>query len=100
MKNKIICPKCDHSFDVEHALTEKIEARYAAEQKKFISEQKELIEEAAKKMSEERQKKMEADLERKFMAQMTALKSDNEKKQRRMKSSKRKSLNFSKKSRR
>lgn len=94
MKNKIICPKCDHSFDVEHALTEKIEARYAAEQKKFISEQKELIEEAAKKMSEERQKKMEADLERKFMAQMTALKSDNEKKAKENEELKKKELEF------
>ena len=94
MENKINCPKCDHEFDVEHALSGKIEARYAAEQKRFISEQKELIEEAAKKMSEERQKKLEVELESKFMNQMTALKSENEKKAKENEELKKKELDF------
>lgn len=94
MENKINCPKCDHQFDVEHALSGKIEARYAAEQKKFISGQKELIEEEAKKISDERQKKKESDLESKFMAQMTALKSENEKKAKENEELKKKELDF------
>jgi len=94
MENKINCPKCDHQFDVEHALSGKIEARYAAEQKKFISGQKEFIEEEAKKISDGRQKKIESDLESKFMAQMTALKSENEKKAKENEELKKKELDF------
>lgn len=94
MENKINCPKCDHQFDVEHALSGKIEARYAAEQKKFISGQKEFIEEEAKKISDGRQKKIESDLESKFMAQITALKSENEKKAKENEELKKKELDF------
>ena len=94
MENKINCPKCDHQFDVEHALSGKIESRYAAEQKKFISRQKEFIEEEAKKISDGRQKKIESDLESKFMAQITALKSENEKKAKENEELKKKELDF------
>lgn len=39
MKNKIQCPNCGHNFDVEEALSGKLEAHFQAEYEKKIAEQ-------------------------------------------------------------
>ncbi len=66
MNNKITCPNCGHSFDVEEALSGKLEARFKAEYEKKVAEQAERfnqerqkIEEAKRLLEEQREKEEE-----------------------------------------
>jgi len=56
MNDKIKCPNCGHEFDVEEALSGKIEAHFKAEYEKKISEQSEKLNEEKRKLSEEKEK--------------------------------------------
>jgi len=56
MNDKIKCPNCGHEFDVEEALSGKIEAHYKAEYEKKISEQSEKLNEEKRKLNEEKKK--------------------------------------------
>ena len=49
MNNKIKCPNCGHSFDVEEALSGQLEAHFKAEYEKKVALQ-------AQKFNEEKQK--------------------------------------------
>ena len=66
MNNKIKCPNCGHSFDVEEALSGKLEAHFKAEYEKKVAEQVEKfnqerrkIEEAKRLLEEQREKEGE-----------------------------------------
>lgn len=66
MNNKIQCPNCGHNFDVEEALSGKLEAHYKAEYEKKIADQfnkfnneKKKIEEEKKRLQEEKEKQDE-----------------------------------------
>ena len=54
MNNKIKCPNCGHSFDVEEALSGKLEAHYKAEYEKKVSEQADRFNEEKKKLEKEK----------------------------------------------
>jgi len=56
MNDKIKCPNCGHEFDVEEALSGKIEAHFKAEYEKKIAEQSEKINEEKRKLNEEKEK--------------------------------------------
>lgn len=56
MNDKIKCPNCGHEFDVEEALSGKIEAHFRAEYEKKISEQSEKLNQEKRKLSEEKEK--------------------------------------------
>lgn len=56
MKDKITCPNCGHSFDVEEALSGKLEAHFKAEYERKVSEQAERFNSEKKKLEEERNK--------------------------------------------
>ncbi len=56
MKNKIKCPNCGHSFDVEEALAGELEAHIKAEYEKKIAEQAEKFNADKKQLSEDRVK--------------------------------------------
>jgi hypothetical protein len=55
MHDKIKCPNCGHEFDVEEALSGKIEAHFKAEYEKKISEQSEKINSEKRKLKEEKE---------------------------------------------
>lgn len=55
MNDKIKCPNCGHQFDVEEALSGKIEAHFKAEYEKKISEQSEKLNEEKRKLAEEKE---------------------------------------------
>lgn len=55
MNNKIKCPNCGQSFDVEEALSGKLEAHYKAEYEKKVSEQADRFNEEKKKLEKERE---------------------------------------------
>ncbi len=55
MNNKIKCPNCGHSFDVEEAISGKLEAHFQSEYEKKISEQSEKFNQEKKKLEEEKQ---------------------------------------------
>ncbi len=54
MNNKIKCPNCGHSFDVEEAISGKLEAHFKSEYEKKISEQSEKFNQEKKKLEEEK----------------------------------------------
>jgi len=56
MNDKITCPNCGHSFDVEEALSGKLEAHFKAEYERKVSEQAEKFNLEKKKLEEERNK--------------------------------------------
>jgi hypothetical protein len=56
MNDKIKCPNCGHEFEIEEALSGKIEAHYKAEYEKKISEQSEKLNEEKRKIREEKEK--------------------------------------------
>ncbi|GIV30277.1 MAG: hypothetical protein KatS3mg028_1343 [Bacteroidia bacterium] len=56
MNDKITCPNCGFSFDVEEALSGKLEAHFKAEYERKISEQAEKFNLEKKKLEEERKK--------------------------------------------
>lgn len=56
MNDKITCPNCGHSFDVEEALSGKLEAHFKAEYERKVSEQAEKFNSEKKKLEEERNK--------------------------------------------
>jgi hypothetical protein len=56
MNDKIKCPNCGHEFDVEEALSGKIEAHFKAEYEKKVAEQSEKINEEKRKLNEEKEK--------------------------------------------
>lgn len=56
MNNKITCPNCGHSFDVEEALSGKLEAHFKAEYERKVSEQAEKFNSEKKKLEDERNK--------------------------------------------
>ncbi|GAB4313964.1 MAG: DUF2130 domain-containing protein [Bacteroidales bacterium] len=56
MNDKITCPNCGFSFDVEEALSGKLEAHFKAEYERKISEQAEKFNLEKKKLEEERNK--------------------------------------------
>lgn len=54
MNDKITCPNCGHSFDVEEALSGKLEAHFKAEYERKVTEQAEKFNLEKKKLEEER----------------------------------------------
>lgn len=54
--DKIKCPNCGHSFDVEEALSGELEAHFKAEFEKKIAEQADKINEEKRKIKEEKEK--------------------------------------------
>ena len=56
MNDKIKCPNCGHSFDVEEALSGKLEAHFKAEYEKKVSEQAEKFNKEKQKLEKERTK--------------------------------------------
>jgi hypothetical protein len=56
MNHKITCPNCGHSFDVEEALSGKLEAHFKAEYERKVFEQAEKFNLEKKKLEEERNK--------------------------------------------
>lgn len=54
MNDKIKCPNCGHEFDVEEALSGKIEAHFKAEYERKISEQSEKLNDEKRKLGEEK----------------------------------------------
>lgn len=104
MADKIKCPNCGHNFDVEEALSGKIEAHFKSEYEKKIAEQsekfnaeKKLLETEKKELSELKEKqdallkeelakalaveknKIEKSASEKFEEQIKTLKEENEK---------------------
>jgi len=55
MADKITCPNCGHSFDIEEALAGKMEAHYQAEYERKGSEQADKFNAERRKLEEERQ---------------------------------------------
>ena len=55
MNDKIKCPNCGHEFEIEEALSGKIEAHYKAEYEKKVSEQSEKIYDEKRKIKEEKE---------------------------------------------
>ena len=54
MKDKIKCPNCGHSFDVEEAISGKLEAHFRAEYERKVREQADRFNEEKRKLEEER----------------------------------------------
>ncbi|MBN2286915.1 MAG: DUF2130 domain-containing protein [Tissierellales bacterium] len=54
MNNKIKCPNCGHIFDVEEALSGKLEAHFKAEYEKKVAEQAEKFNQEKRKLEEEK----------------------------------------------
>ncbi|MEZ5015179.1 MAG: DUF2130 domain-containing protein [Chitinophagales bacterium] len=54
MNNKITCPNCGYEFDVEEALSEKLEAHFKVEYERKVTEQVEKFNSEKKKLDEER----------------------------------------------
>ena len=65
MNNQIKCPNCGHSFDVEEALSGKLEAHFKSEYEKKVTEQAEKYNQEKRKLAEEKrlfvEKQAEAD---------------------------------------
>ncbi len=55
MTDKIKCPNCGHSFDVEEALSGKLEAHFKAEYEKKVAEQAEKFNAEKKKLEKEKE---------------------------------------------
>jgi hypothetical protein len=55
MHDKIKCPNCGHEFDVEEALSGRIEAHYKEEYEKKVSEQSEKLNDEKRKLKEEKE---------------------------------------------
>jgi len=55
MNDKIKCPNCGHEFEIEEALSGKIEAHYKAEYEKKVSEQSERLNDEKRKLKEEKE---------------------------------------------
>ncbi len=73
MNNKIKCPNCGHSFDVEEALSGKLEAHFKSEYEKKVTEQAEKFNQEKRKIEEEKrlfeeQREREGEL---FQAELT-----------------------------
>jgi len=56
MNDKITCPNCGHSFDVEEALSGKLKAHFKDEYERKVAEQAEKFNAEKKKLEEERNK--------------------------------------------
>lgn len=56
MNDKITCPNCGHNFDVEEALSGKLEAHFKAEYEKKVAEQAEKFNLEKRKLDEEKDK--------------------------------------------
>jgi len=56
MKDKITCPNCGHNFDVEEALSGKLEAHFKAEYEKKVAEQADKFNAEKQKLEKERLK--------------------------------------------
>ncbi len=54
MNDKIKCPNCGHSFDVEEAISGKLEAHFRAEYERRVAEQADRFNEEKRKLEEER----------------------------------------------
>ena len=54
MKDKIKCPNCGHSFDVEEAISGKLEAHFRAEYERRVAEQADRFNEEKRKLEKER----------------------------------------------
>lgn len=75
MSDKIKCPNCGHSFDVEEALSGKIEAHFKEEFEKKVAHQADIFNKEKKKLEEERealtlQKENQEDLLKKQVAKL------------------------------
>lgn len=104
MTDKITCPNCGHNFDVEEALSGKLEAHFKAEYEKKIAEQSNRFKAEKQKLEEEKaafdlkkerenqifseklkeklaqeSKKIQADTKASFELQMKSLQEENEK---------------------
>lgn len=55
MNDKIKCPNCGHEFEIEEALSGKIEAHYKAEYEKKVSQQSDKINDEKRKLKEEKE---------------------------------------------
>ena len=55
MSDKIKCPNCGHSFDVEEALSGKLEAHFKAEYEKKVAHQADIFNSEKKKLEQERE---------------------------------------------
>src|SRR5690606_7633459 len=60
MTDKITCPNCGHTFDVEEAISGQLEARIKADYEKKIARQAEIFQAEKKKIEAERQQLEEA----------------------------------------
>jgi hypothetical protein len=119
MNDKIKCPNCGHEFDVEEALSGKIEAHFKAEYERKIAEQSDKLNEEKRKLHEEKEKLeaqrekqdelLRAELEKQltkerekiaktaaasFENEMKALQQENEKRKAENKSLKEKEISF------
>ncbi|MHA8103777.1 DUF2130 domain-containing protein [Aquirufa nivalisilvae] len=54
MTNKIQCPNCGHQFDVEEALSGKLESHYKKEYEKNVAKQAEIFNQEKEKLEQER----------------------------------------------
>jgi uncharacterized Zn finger protein (UPF0148 family) len=54
MSDKIKCPNCGHTFDVEEALSGKLEAHFKSEYEKKIAEQAEKFNSEKRKLDEQK----------------------------------------------
>jgi hypothetical protein len=75
MSDKIKCPNCGHSFDVEEALSGKIEAHFKEEFEKKVAHQADIFNKEKRKLEEERetlklQKENQEDLLKKQVAKL------------------------------
>jgi hypothetical protein len=75
MSDKIKCPNCGHSFDVEEALSGKIEAHFKEEFEKKVAHQADIFNKEKKKLEEERealtlQKEIQEDLLKKHVSKL------------------------------
>ena len=82
MNDKIKCPNCGHEFEIEEALSGKIEAHYKAEYEKKISEQSEKFNEEKRKIKQEKE---QLDLQKEKQDELLKLEVDRQLKKQRQK---------------
>lgn len=77
MNNKIKCPKCGHSFDVESALSGELEAHFKAEYEKKVAEQAEMFQSELVKQLKLEKSRIESKALESVELQMKSLQDEN-----------------------
>lgn len=77
MNNKIKCPKCGHSFDVEAALSGELEAHFKAEYEKKVAEQAEMFQSELAKQLKLEKSRIESKALESVELQMKSLQDEN-----------------------